>query len=428
MTEMNAIIEPRTLSGTIMAIPSKSEAHRALICAALADAPTRIVCPATSEDIEATISCLEALGARIERSQDGFEVSPIASPLPENTLLDCRESGSTLRFLLPVAAALGSCSFAGAGRLSQRPLGPLAEALRAHGASVSTDGALPLEVSGPLAGGTFILPGNISSQYVTGLLLAAPLLDEAVSIRVAEPIESKPYIALTLQALSRFGVETEIVHEEGFTSYRMGAGSAYRSPGTIEVGGDWSNSSFWLAAGALTVAGLEVDGLEIFSKQADRAVMGALALLGAHVLRSSRTVAARALEAQPATIDVTSCPDLVPAIAPVAALTPGRSVICGAGRLRLKESDRLESISSALNALGAQVEVNGDALVFEGVDSLHGGTVDAANDHRIAMMAAIAATRSTGTVIIEGAECVAKSYPGFFDDYAALGGSVSWEE
>lgn len=425
---MNVRIEPGALAGTIVAIPSKSEAHRALICAALTDAPTHIVCPASSEDIDATVGCLQALGARIARTQDGFDVSPIASPARPGTTLDCRESGSTLRFLLPVAAALGSATFTGAGRLSKRPLKPLADALRAHGARVSTDGNLPLDVAGPLTGGVFELPGNVSSQYITGLLLAAPLLEEDVCIRVAEPIESKPYIALTLSALGRFGIEAQIFHEKGFTSYTVSSGSAPRSPGILTVGGDWSNSAFWLAAGALSEQGVSVEGLELSSKQADRAVMGALALLGAHVMRSPRSVAARANDAHAATIDVTSCPDLVPAIAPVAALAPGRTIICGAGRLRYKESDRLESISHALNALGGRVDVDGDALVFEGVESLTGGVVDAANDHRIAMMAAIAATRATGPVTICGAECVSKSYPAFFDGFAALGGTVYWGE
>lgn len=424
---MDARLEPRQLIGTIRAIPSKSEAHRALICAALADSPTQIVCPGSSDDIDATIGCLEALGARIARTSEGFDVEPISRDAAHAPVLDCRESGSTLRFMLPVAAALGSAELTGAGRLSKRPLKPLADALRAHGAAVGSDGDLPMTVSGPLHGGMFELPGNVSSQYITGILLAAPLIPEPVSIRVSEPIESQPYVALTLRALSCFGVESEILHEEGFTCYRIKPGAAFRSPGTITVGGDWSNSSFWLAAGALSREGVLVEGLELASKQADRAVMGALTLFGSHVLRATGSTASRSSDLRAATIDVSSCPDLVPAIAPIAALAPGRSIICGVRRLRFKESDRLASISSALNSLGAQVEVAEDALVFEGVERFTGGEVDAANDHRIAMMAAIAATCADAPVIIHGAECVAKSYPRFFDDYAELGGSVILE-
>lgn len=424
---MNALVSPGGLSGTIRAIPSKSEAHRALICAALSDGPTRIICPASSDDIDATIGCLEALGAKIDRDGEGFTVVPLERGGTPARVLDCRESGSTLRFLLPVAAALGGASLTGSARLSERPLGPLVAALRAHGAVVDTDGSLPLAVSGGIAPGVFELPGNISSQYITGILLAAPLIDGASEIRVTEPIESRPYIALSLDVLQAFGIGAQIVSAGAFTSYLLPAQAAYRSPRTFEVGGDWSNAAFWLAAGALSDAGVEVEGLSLVSKQADRAVIGALALFGAQVARGGRSAAARRDALHGARIDVSSCPDLVPAIAPLAALAEGRSEIVGAGRLRLKESDRLASIADVLGSIGAHVSIEDDALVFEGVERLHGGTVDAHNDHRIAMMAAIAATRADSPVLIRGAQCTAKSYPGFFDDLAALGGIVELE-
>lgn len=424
---MIARIEPGTLGGTIPAIPSKSEAHRALICAALSDAPTRIICRTSSEDIEATLSCLAALGARIGTGDGVYTVFPIGRPAPAAGPLDCRESGSTLRFLLPVAAALGGARFEGARRLSERPLLPLVRTLREHGIAIDTDGGLPLTVSGQLSAGVFTLPGNISSQYITGLLLAAPLLDGTTVIRVAEPIESEPYIALTLEVLHAFGVDAGIVHEDRCTCYTLHARAAYSSPGSFEVGGDWSNAAFWLAAGALSGTGVCVEGLSPSSKQADRAILGALSLFGARVARSARAAAAVRDDLRGARIDVAGCPDLVPAIAPLAALAEGRTAITGAGRLRLKESDRLASISGTLNALGARANVADDTLVFEGVDRLHGGEVDAAADHRIAMMAAIAATRADGPVLIHGAECTAKSYPGFFEDFAALGGHMEWK-
>ncbi|MDO5107032.1 MAG: 3-phosphoshikimate 1-carboxyvinyltransferase [Coriobacteriaceae bacterium] len=424
---MNALVTPSPLSGTIHAIPSKSEAHRALICAALANGPTRIVCRASSEDIDATIGCLETLGARISRSGESFDIEPIPHGSAASGTLDCRESGSTLRFLLPVASALGGASFAGSARLSERPLGPLVAALRAQGVAIDTDGTLPLTVSAGLASGIFELPGNISSQYITGILLAAPLLDGACEIRVSEPIESRPYIALTLDVLHAFGVDAQIVLDDARTSYLIPAKAAYRSPGTFTVGGDWSNAAFWLAAGALSDVGVEVAGLSPITKQADRAVIGALALFGAQVARSGHATAVRRDTLRGARIDVSSCPDLVPAIAPLAAIAEGRSEIVGAGRLRLKESDRLASIADVLGSLGAHISIEDDALIFEGVDHLHGGTVDAHNDHRIAMMAAIAATCADSPVLIRGAQCTAKSYPGFFDDLAALGGIVELE-
>ena len=425
---MNAVVSPGALSGTIPAIPSKSEAHRALICAALADTPTRVICRSTSEDIDATIGCLSALGARIGNDGDSFTVHPIKEAQVDGALLDCRESGSTLRFLLPIAAALGSCVFTGAGRLSKRPLKPLADALRAHGAAIDADEGLPLHVRGPLTAGCFDIPGNISSQFITGLLLAAPLLGEPVEIRVTEPIESRPYIDLSLNVIQAFCVNIESSRGQGFTRYLLPRQASYRSPGSFEVGGDWSNAAFWLSAGALSDEGVAMEGLSLTSKQADRAVAGALALLGAQVLRNTSGAAARRNDLLGARIDVTSCPDLVPAIAPVAAFAKGRTVICGASRLRLKESDRLAAIADVLGTLGANVCADDDALVFEGVERLHGGAVDAHNDHRIAMMAAIAAARATDPVLIRGAECVAKSYPGFFSDFAVLGGRVTMEE
>ena len=424
---MNALVNPGALAGTIRAIPSKSEAHRALICAAFADAPTRIICPASSDDIDATIGCLEALGARIVRDGAGFTVEPLERGDDPARILDCRESGSTLRFLLPVAAAVGGARLTGSARLSERPLGPLVAALRAHGAVIDTDGALPLTVSGELAPGVFELPGNVSSQYITGILLAAPLIGGASEVRVSEPIESRPYIALSLDVLHAFGVDARIILEDACTSYLLPAQASYRSPGAFEVGGDWSNAAFWLAAGALSDVGVEVEGLSPSSKQADRAVIGALALFGAQVARGGRSAAARRDTLRGARIDVSSCPDLVPAIAPLAALAKGRSEIVGAGRLRLKESDRLAAIADVLGSIGAHVSIEGDALVFDGVERLHGGTVDAHNDHRIAMMAAIAATCADSPVLIRGAQCTAKSYPGFFDDLAALGGIVELE-
>ncbi len=424
---MNALVTPSPLSGTVRAIPSKSEAHRALICAALSDKPTRVVCRSTSEDIDATLGCLAALGAHIERDGESYLVHPIEDSQMDGALLDCHESGSTLRFLLPVAATMGSCTFTGAGRLSKRPMEPLADTLRAHGATIDADDGLPVHVRGPLAAGRFDIPGNISSQFITGLLLAAPLLNEPVEIRVSEPIESRPYIDLSLSVIHAFGIDIATIHENGFTSYRVPEQASYRSPGNFEVGGDWSNAAFWLSAGALSDEGVAVEGLSLSSKQADRVVAGALALLGAQVMRNANGAAARRGDLHGARIDVSSCPDLVPAIAPVSALAKGRTTICGASRLRLKESDRLAAIADVLGTLGANVCVDDDALVFEGVEHLHGGTVDAHNDHRIAMMAAIAATRAADPVHIFGAECVAKSYPGFFDDFAKLGGLVMKE-
>ena len=432
---MDVIVEPSALTGEVAAPSSKSEAHRLLICAAFAPGITDIDCTTSSDDIEATIGCLESLGAQVTRTRRGFRVRPVRGTsatdnLPEpvrGAELDCRESGSTLRFLLPVVAALGcGASLSMGGRLPERPLSPLYEELVAHGAELGPQGSSPLAVSGRLRAGRFSRPGDISSQYVSGLLMAAPLLGAPVEVLVAEPVESRPYIDLTIRALARFGVS---VSE---TAARTGDGRPARSfvvapgglssPGEVGVGGDWSGAAFWLAAGALGDEGVAVRGLDMASSQGDRQVLAALALLGARVLRRPDGAACARDALRGRTISVESCPDLVPPLAAVAALAEGVTRITGAARLRLKESDRLATVSDAIVALGGRARIEGDDLVIEGVDELSGGTVDAAGDHRIAMMAAVLAARCAGPSTILGADCVSKSYPAFFDDLVSLGG------
>nr|WP_075576661.1 3-phosphoshikimate 1-carboxyvinyltransferase [Olsenella timonensis] len=438
---MNVIIHPGALSGEVIAPSSKSEAHRLLICAAFAPGTTDVDCTSTSADIDATISCLEALGARVARTRAGFRVRPVpgssaSDNLPEpspHATLDCGESGSTLRFMLPVVCALGrGAELVCRGRLPQRPLSPLYEQLVEHGATLSPQGASPLEVSGRIRSGRYALPGNVSSQYVSGLLLAAPLLRAPVEVVVGEPVESLPYIDLTVAALERFGVEVSCAQgaDEGGAQarvYDVCAPDGLVSPGSVAVGGDWSNAAFWLVAGAIGERGVAVRGLDARSAQGDRRVLSALAMLGARVLRTPAGSAVRPAELRGATIDVTDCPDLVPPLAAAAALARGTTRIVGAARLRLKESDRIETVSAAIRALGGSVRASADGLEIDGSPRLRGGVVDAANDHRIAMMAAVLATRCEGPTTILGAECVEKSYPRFFDDLASLGGVVERE-
>ena len=438
---MNATIEAGPLTGELDAPSSKSEAHRLLVCAAFAPGLTDVSCATSSDDIEATASCLEALGARIARTRGGFRVRPVPGTsatdnLPEarrGALLDCGESGSTLRFLLPVVAALGcDARLTGRGRLPERPLSPLYEELEAHGARLSGQGSLPLSVGGRLEPGRFFLPGDVSSQFVTGLLLAAPLLRAPVEVVVAEPVESAPYIDITVSALRTFGVE---VSEGGALtdggrparSYVVFAPGGYVTPGEVSVGGDWSNAAFWLAAGAIGEEGVAVRGLDLASAQGDRQILAALALLGARVLRRPGGAACERERLRGRELDVSSCPDLVPPLAAVAAVAEGTTRVRGAARLRIKESDRLETVSAAIRSLGGRARAVDDGLVIEGVPELAGGTVDAANDHRIAMMASILASRCSSPVTVLGAECVAKSYPAFFEDLAALGGIVRKE-
>lgn len=434
---MNVTITPARLEGTVKAPASKSEAHRLLICAALSPQTSDIDCDTTSQDIDATAACLRALGAQVTRTRVGFRVVPIPRDqdgrprATRGALLDCGESGSTLRFLLPVAAAL-SCdaSLTGHGRLPERPLSPLYEELVAHGSVLGPKGMMPLAVGGSLRAGRFAIAGNVSSQYVSGLLMAAPLLDEPTEVQVSEPVESLPYIDLTIAALREFGVEVTrkkvATPEGGALSLTVSPRPGLVSPGTVTVGGDWSNAAFWLCSAALGNR-IRVTGVNPESVQGDRAVLGALALLGARVSRQPGVVDVSPDDPRGTRLDVRSCPDLVPPLAAVAACSAGTTTITGAARLRIKESDRLETVCACVNALGGRCQTTDDGLVIDGVEKLSGGTVDAANDHRIAMMAAVMATRCEGPVTILGAQCVAKSYPAFFEDYASLGGTLAKE-
>jgi 3-phosphoshikimate 1-carboxyvinyltransferase len=391
---MIARVFPGALAGRVPAIVSKSAAHRALMLAALSGAPTLISPEAHSEDIDATLRCLAALGASCENRADGFLVKPgTRAPGGE---ADCGESGSTLRFLIPLVAALGNPTrFLGRGRLPQRPLGPLTDALMEHGCAFDAP-SLPFTISGKLSGGDFLLPGDVSSQFVTGLLMALPLVGGG-RVHLTTPLESAGYVRMTVSAMALFGVPVREI-EGGWTV----PGEAYRSPGALTVEGDWSNAAFFLAAGA------EVDGLDETSAQPDRAIADML----------------KAFHAPIRTLDVRETPDLLPILAAVAAWTPGETRFTGAARLRIKESDRLRSMAEGLRAVGGVAIEEPDGLTVRCEQPPAGGEVDAAGDHRIAMAFAILGTRCLAPVTIRGAEAVNKSYPAFFEDFRRLGGSV----
>jgi len=412
---MIARITPAPLGGTVSAIASKSDAHRLLILAALSQGETRLVMEQRSEDIDATISCLRALGATIEILPDGVAVRGIER-VHENPLLDCGESGSTFRFMLPVACALCEHTrFTGSGRLPERPIGELMRVMQAHGVTFSEE-RLPFETTGKLTGGDFSLPGNVSSQYLTGLLLALPTIVEDSTISLTTRLESAAYVDITLHALRRFGVHVRA--ENGV--YAVTGGQATQSPGTLRVDGDWSNAAFFLAAGALgnpvTMTGLNLD-----SPQGDKAILTALRKLGARVEATDDAVTVSPAQLTGCTIDVGETPDLLPILAVLGACAAGETRLVNAARLRLKESDRLASVSAMLQALGGTVEELPDALVSTG-GTLAGGTADSCRDHRIAMSAAIASIRCKNEVTILGADAVNKSYPAFYQDFNHLGG------
>lgn len=392
---MNLTIFPQPLQGTVAAIPSKSQAHRALICAAFAEGTTEIRCPAVSQDLQATAACLNALGAAITRTEAGFSVRG-AERIPSYAELPCGESGSTLRFLLPVAGALGvDARFHLAGRLPQRPLSPMWEELERMGCRLSRPTPDTIRSTGRLHSGAFTMAGNVSSQFFTGLLLAAALLPGVSHIRVEGTLESRPYVEMTRQVLDTFGVSTQDMTVCG--------GSGFRSPGTFSVEGDWSNGAFFRTAAALG-SPVTVTGLWEASAQGDRAIAELLPRL----------------QAGCPTLDVSDIPDLVPILAVAAGAFHG-AVFTGIRRLRLKESDRAESTCALLRSLGGQAEASENTLTVSPA-VYRGGTVDSFHDHRIAMAAAIAATVCSQPVTILGAECTEKSYPRFWEDYRRLGG------
>lgn len=411
---MTRALSAGALRGTVRIPASKSQAHRLLICAALGRRSVTLRCDGLSRDIEATISCLRGLGAQIRTENGQILLTPAAGG---DGQLHCGESGSTLRFLLPVAAALGrTCTFHREGRLPQRPLSPLDEQLTAHGVTLQSDGAA-LTVSGQLTGGDYTLPGNVSSQYISGLLLALPLLPTPSTLTVTGAVESAAYIAMTEDALRQSG----ITFTKENNTYHIPGGQVYALPQAVQVEGDWSNGAFFLCAGALSGEGVTVEGLNTASSQGDRAIVDLLRQMGADVCVEDTRITVRRGMLRGITVDAAPIPDLIPTLCVVAATAEGETNITGAARLRLKESDRLTTTAAMLRALGAQVEELPDGLIIHG-GTLTGGTVDACNDHRIAMSAAVAATLCPLTV--QGSDCVSKSYPRFWEDYATLKGEA----
>jgi len=417
---MDVRISPQRLTGKIAAITSKSDAHRCLICAALCDDTTEVVINDSNRDIEATANCLRALGAEIIQNGNIYNVKGIKS-VPENALLDCGESGSTLRFMLPLAAAIGKkVTLTGSGRLPERPLSPLMEEIEQKGCVFSSR-KLPLTVSNGLKSGKYTLPGNVSSQYITGLLLALPLLQVDSEISLTSRLESAGYVDMTIRTLSLFGIEIKILPDGA--GYRVKGGQKFRSPKRITVEGDWSNAAFWLAAGAVS-DGVEMNGLDIDSAQGDKAIAELLSRFGAKTDVNEDKISVSRGDMSGIIVDVSAIPDAVPILAVTACAAKGETRIVNAARLRIKESDRLKSVAAMITALGGEITELADGLVINGSGKLKGGVVDSFNDHRIAMAAAIASSICESEVIITGAGAVEKSYPKFFEHFKMLGGKA----
>lgn len=413
-------ILPGTIRGSLTAVASKSHIHRLLICAALSEGETVVRHGALCDDIDATCRCLTPLGASIERSEGEIRVRGICANRPKTAVLDCGESGSTYRFLLPIACALGTeAAFVLSGRLPQRPVDDLLGQMLAHGASVSGLGSERVLVSGNLSGGSFALPGNVSSQYITAILFAMPLTGEESSLTVMGKLESAAYVDLTLSVIRAFGVNIE----RESNVFRCAAGQRYISPGLIRAEGDWSNVAFALCAAAAGMGSARISGLNMDSVQGDKAVLEIIRRFGAKAEMQGDTACVEGAPLNACRVDIGPIPDMAPAISLMGAMAEGETVIENAGRLRLKESDRIESTLSLLRSIGAKAWCEGDEIHISGTggQKLPGGAVDSFADHRIAMTASCAAAICTGPVTVTGAQCVAKSYPGFYEDLPKLG-------
>ena len=415
---MNKTISPGPRRGTVTAPASKSHGHRLLLCAALSQGKNAVDFGTLSDDIAATLRCLQALGAEV-KVQDGTAVfynSILASVSPDPVLLPCGESGSTLRFLLPLCGALGvEAEFRLEGRLPERPLHPLDALLCAHGMELWTQGS-SMHCAGQLRAGEYRITGAVSSQYITGLLYALPLLDGDSTLTVTDKVESAPYIAMTEDALMQSGIR---FGKSGWV-YAIPGSQRYALPESCRVEGDCSNAAFFLAMGAFSEQGVTVKNIPNNSLQGDKQMLGLLRSFGAEVREQGERVTVRRGSLRGIPIDASDIPDLVPALAVVAAGARGVTHIFNAGRLRTKESDRLRSTAALLSALGAEVEELPDGLVIHGGKALKGGTVDSFHDHRIAMAAAVAASLCRESVTVTDALCTDKSFPKFWEEMENL--------
>lgn len=414
---MNRVLSPGPRTGRVTVPGSKSRAHRLFLAAALGRTPVQLTCRGLSGDLLATLSCLEALGAQVESVKgDCFTLVPFSAPPAGKILLPCGESGTTLRFLLPLAGALGAeAVFQRRGRLPRRPLEPLLAELTRHGMTIQAQGD-DLFVKGQLTPGDYTLPGHISSQFISGLLLALPLLPGHSTLTLTSPPQSAPYIALTEQVLRQGGVKLH----RGENAYAIPGGQGYALPSPQVVEGDWSAAAPFLCAGALSPAGVTVTGLTLPSLQGDSVLPALLEKMGAEVETSPQSVTVRAGTLRAITVDAGPIPDLIPPLCALCAVARGESRIRNARRLRDKESDRLQGVAELLNGLGGKLTVDGDDLRIFGVLRLQGGTADPRRDHRLAMTAAVAASACTGPVTVLDSDCVQKSYPAFWTDYGQM--------
>lgn len=417
---MNLRVKKSDVGGRVMAIPSKSDLHRLLISAALHGSKTTIKnVSELCEDIRATIACLESLGCKINYAEGVLSLES-CEKINEKAELNCRESGSTLRFMLPAAMALCSeANFTGCGRLPDRPLGELLEVMRAHSVSFSSD-RLPLSAKGRLSSGEYRISGNISSQYISGLMFALSVVGG--EIHLTTELQSADYVNMTIASLRRFGVDISEVEQGYIVKKAAGKSGALQ----LCADGDWSNAAFFLCLGAIGQRPISVKGLDICSRQGDSAIVEILKKFGARIAIEADEVTVFPSRLKAISLDISQIPDLLPILAVTAAFAQGESEFYNAARLRLKESDRLLAVETLICSLSGKARAFSDSIRICG-GGLAGGTADSFADHRIVMSAAVAGCVCEDSVLIKGAEAVNKSYVGFFDSLASIGGSIHRE-
>lgn len=417
---MKTTINPKSLKGSIKAPPSKSITHRALIAASLSEGWSKIENVLVSQDILATSGAMVDFGATINRHDTWVDIFSKGTLKQPSHPINCRESGSTLRFLAPFGALVKEpVVFNGEGKLKTRPMDDYFKIFEEQQVRFAYNEGLPLVVDGKLTAGKYKVKGNVSSQFISGLMLSLPLVEGDSEIIVTTPLESKGYTDLTIDVLNHFGVKIDRVDEQ---HYKIKGNQKYiRADFAIE--GDYSQAAFWIVAG-LIGGHIQIDGLNMDSVQGDMKIIDIVKSMNGKVLVEGKSIIAERSETVGTTIDGSQCPDLIPILTVLAALSNGKTKIINASRLRLKESDRLKAIATELNKLGAQIIEEEDGLTIFGREHLSGGVVDSWNDHRIAMSLAIASIRCKESVTITNSHAIEKSYPHFFEDFRKLGGII----
>ncbi len=413
---MIVTIRKRDIYGSVEAPPSKSMTHRHLITAGLAEGGSVLERPLVCDDTAATVSGLKTLGINIKEEGGRWIVEGGQITVPSG-VINCNQSGTTLRLLLGTCSLLDEwCEVTGAPQLLRRPNAPLLEALEQLGVQTWSEGGYPpIKIKGKMKGGVAEIRGDVSSQFISSILLTAPYAVEPVTVKVTSRLESKPYVQMTLDAMRKSGVKA--ISKHGGIEIKVPLGR-YR-PKRTRIEGDWSSASFMLAAGALS-GKVHVDNLGIESSQADKEIIQALNLMGAQVKVKGNRVTTEKSILNGIEMDLRDCPDIFPVISSLCATAQGKSTLTGLGRLKLKESDRVEAMAEGLRRMGARVQVVNDTCIIQG-GPLKGASIDPHGDHRIAMSFAVLGTVAEGETIINDPDCISKSYPGFWEDLASLG-------